>query len=51
VGRLLAPTSPELRRNLVLGLCGAMLFVSVFFEIYRTPFAHSATANLFGVLS
>jgi hypothetical protein len=51
LGRLSKPLSPELRRGFVFGLCGALLLVSILFEIYRTPFAHSTTANLFGVLS
>lgn len=49
--RLTRPLSAGARRLVVLGVCGALLAGAVAFEVYRTPFGRTPTANLLGVLS
>lgn len=51
VARLTRPLSSGARRIVVLGICGALLFGAIAFEIYRTPFGRAPTANLLEVLS
>jgi hypothetical protein len=47
--RLLARSSPAVRRSAVWAVCAALVAVSLAFELYETPFGRAPTANLLGV--
>jgi len=48
---LLRPFSPRARGRTAFGVVVLLLFLSLAFALYRTPFGHARTANLLGVLS
>jgi len=49
--RLLRGLTPARRRTAVLGAVGALLFFSLAFALYHTPFGRAPTGNLLGVLT
>jgi len=51
IARALSNFSPGIRNILVIAICGALLIVSIVFDLYRTPFGTIPRSNLLGLLS
>ncbi len=51
IARALSNLSPGIRSKLVIATCGALLIVSIAFDLYRTPFGTIPRSNLLGLLS